>query len=306
MDEKKQSKEGCLVVAISVVVFAIVLGLALFLSSRESEAPITATQRFRARPGATRERAVALTTRKRADETEPLTAESPPEQAVTTSRSTRPTGASIRVRSLSRPEDEEELSATEREVHSALNALSPHQGIERLQATLRTAVTPAEKTTLHRALARLYMQIEPPDVVAAEKALDMAISNAMDQATRDALTLEQSQLYLQRGETGIALARLQTALETPGIDTPARMRLELAHAQAVEMTGDFEGAAAVYVSVSEKAAKIKDTASADTAEAVEISRLAVMRLTQLYRKQGMNEEADRLRDAYARGVVQAP
>ena len=55
MNEKKQGKEGCLVIAISVVVFAIVLGLALFLSNQESDAPTTATQRFRARPGATRE-----------------------------------------------------------------------------------------------------------------------------------------------------------------------------------------------------------------------------------------------------------
>ncbi len=306
MNEKKQGKEGCLVIAISVVVFAIVLGLALFLSNQESDAPITATQRFRARPGATRERAVALTSRRRADDPEPAAEEPPPARPETSPPSTRPPGASVRVRSLSRPEDEAELSETEREIHNALNAFSPRQGIERLQETLRTAVTAEEKTSLHRALARLYIQLEPPDIVAAEKALDMAVSNAVDQATRDAITLEQTQLYLQRGEAGIALARLQTALETPGRDTPARMRLELAHAQAVELEGDPDGAAAAYVSVAEKAAKIKNTASADNAEAVEISRLAVMRLTQLYRRQGLNEEADRLRDAFARGVVQAP
>ncbi len=303
MLEQQKSNEGCTVIVICVVAFLAVLGLAVFLSNRESTAiGPDGAKRFRARPGTTREQAVALTSRMRSEDEESSASDGPTEEVP---RRPMSDPAKVRVRSLSRPVDETEMSEIERSVHDALNSLSPEVGIARLEEARQQAANASETVAIERALAKLYMQLDPPDTVQAEQSLDQALSAADTVDGRNQIIMEQVQLYLQRGETGIAKSRLAAALAMPGPSSPSRLRLELAQTQLDESGGALDQAAQGYADIAERAADLAAVGPTAAAEAEELAGLAVMRLVSMYRAQGMNDDADRILEEYERNFLGA-
>ena len=271
-----------LLVAFSVV-FVAALGGAYWYAADQSQTPTAAAGergfRFEARPGTTREQAVALSTNKR--ET-PTTA--PSAGAATGGGARDP----LRVRSLSPPEGHAPTRgrAIARE---ARNLLSPRDGIARVQAALDTAEAPEDVAALYETLAQLHAELGEREAVRATWA---AARERLGEAWHARLALAQARTLLQWGEPVRAPALVDEGLAETGTQASGVLGLHALRGQLLEQQGRIEEALTAYDAA-------LDTAEAGHApDAPEAVRHAAMQLTRIHRHYGRDAEAASAAERY--------
>ncbi|HOV61317.1 MAG TPA: hypothetical protein PK349_09675 [Candidatus Hydrogenedentes bacterium] len=279
---KEEIKQALLVVGSVLALFMLITGIALFFN-RGAASPLASppSKRFTAKSGTTRDRALALVSRKQtARVSDSDTGDRDQEKQEQKQRR-------IRARMLSDLEETRPLTETQRKVREALNTLDPDEGLRKLQALLEQTRDDRERGEIYEAMSELYLQQDMPDVVAAEKMLDAALSTAPDTATRARVLLRQAELCAARGAPQLALAKIQAELRRmgDGMD-PAALPLMTARGFLLEAQGNAEEAEAAYRDVLRRA---EGTPGPEVAES---ARDAGMRLTRLLRDHQRDAEAD--------------
>ncbi|HOQ90682.1 MAG TPA: hypothetical protein PLX03_11135, partial [Candidatus Hydrogenedentes bacterium] len=133
-----------------------------------------------------------------------------------------------------------------------------------------------------------HLQRDKPDITAAEKMLDAALSAAPDAETRSRILLRQAELCAARGAPDLALAKIQMELRLMGgaESNPAAFPLLTAQGFLLESMGKADEAETVYRDVISQAGKADADASRENV------REAGMRLTRLLRERQRDAEAD--------------
>lgn len=282
---KEEIKQVLLVVGSVLALFMLITGIALFFN-RSSGSPLATppSKRFAAKSGTTRNRAVALISRKQTARSGDTSsgAQNPESRGETQRR--------IRARMLSEIEETRPLTETQRKIREALNTLDPDEGLRKLQSLLDLTRDDRERSDIYAAMSELYLQQDTPDLVSAENMLDAALSAAPDAETRARMLLRQAELCAARGAPQLALAKIQVELRRlgAGADPAATLPLMTAQGFLQEMHGSLDEAETSYRQVLQLAG------AASTSDATESVRDAGMRLTRLLRDRQRDAEADQV------------
>ena len=283
--EKRQS----VILIVTVVTLLIAIGIAAYLGQLQAGDKVgkVAVKRFRARPGTTREKATALSTRKRPG-SEHSTQEAPTNEKAESQSTASERERRLLVRSLSSPEDEEAMTAEEKLVDEALNAFSPETGIEELTEALKTPCAAQDAANMHAAMGMLCAQLDPADFDRAEAAFAQAMELAPDPASRQDILKQEAWVLLQAGQPGKAREKVAAAFSEKGPITPAWLELGVLLAQLHESAGDPENAEEVLKRTVDEALAHEEELGADGAD---VLRLAGLRLSRLYRGTNREQEA---------------
>lgn len=258
------------------VLFSVVL--AWYLANREAGAGIGgATPRFTAKPGTTREGAVALSTAKRAPGRADNADNAPP-------------GRAVRVRSLTpeAPRVAADESRVTPGVREALNAWRPEIGLEKLEAMLENpALADTERAEILAAMGVLAGQLEPPDFERAARCFSQALQCDLPPAQRARIAFEDAQSLIRQGRDEEARDRLRAERERqpPGVRA---LQLDLLHATLEERRGDAATAERIYAAAIEQAMAAPDQIDAQTEDML---RMAALRLNRIYRDAGRDGDA---------------
>ncbi len=265
-----------LLIAFSVV-FMAALGGAYWYASNQAQTPTAAAGergfRFEARPGTTREQAVALSTNKRDAPT--MAPRSGAAEGRGDSRDP------LRVRSLSAPETEA-ASQAEAVARAARNLLSPRDGIARVQAALASARAPEDVAALYETLAQLYAELDEREAVRETWA---AAREQLGEAWHARLALAEARTLLQWGEPVRALALVDEGLAQHGGPPSGVLGLHALRGQLLEQQGRIDEAIAAY-NAALSAAETGRTTGAPNAV-----RHAAMQLARIHRHYGRDAEA---------------
>jgi len=201
------NRQQTLLVVLATIGVFLVIGFVAWLAGRTSTEAVTGldpTQRFTAKPGTTREKALVLTSENRPSTGDfsdiPL---EEPEEAAEVERQ-------MMVRSLSPPS--EDLSPVDLRIRQAMNNLDPAQGIAQIDAALAELQGDKDLPALHLAKARLAAYLEPPDWALAQAALDLARSQVDHGTARQEVALLSAQLAVEAGNPGIAMKHIEEGL----------------------------------------------------------------------------------------------
>ncbi len=272
-----------MVVGSVLALFMLITGIALFFN-RGSGSPLASppSKRFTAKSGTTRDRAVALVSKKQTARIQADDSASK-DQGKREEKQRR-----IRARMLSEEEETRPMTETQRRIREALNTLDPEEGLQKLQALLEETRDDRERSEICAAMAELHLQRDKPDITAAEKMLDAALSAAPDAETRSRILLRQAELCAARGAPDLALAKIQMELRLMGgaESNPAAFPLLTAQGFLLESMGKADEAETVYRDVISQAGKADADASRENV------REAGMRLTRLLRERQRDAEAD--------------
>lgn len=308
---KSNTDQQQLIIAIFVIVTLIVaIAVAMFLGQREKGAGLQSTQRFTAKPGTTRENAVALSSSKRKTEEEGGRAAAPPPASGSggsrdvanppppVSTNEKP----MRVRSLS-PEEAEAEDETEQSVRAALNDLSPARGIEKLQAMLETELSDDERARVYGAIARLCGELETPDLARQEEALSFAASYAESPKAALEAARNHAEILSSRGDYAGASERVKQAISDLTQASPERAELGIIMGGLMEAQQDAVGAEEAYAAAFKDA---KDSASEQPEQREEALRQSGLRLSRIYRATGRSSEADAVAQSLTAALQASP
>lgn len=242
-------------------------------------------KRFKAKPGTTRENAMILTSDKRKS-TEG------PEAAIARRSEEREDGGPPVIKSLSKPKDGPRSGPANDRAQAALNSFSPEAGLRQLEEALALPHGAEQAALLHEAQGQLYAQLDPPDYDKSRAAFVQAIEKAEDPALEEEILYKSVQALMQEGqeeEAGQILAERLTAHPPAG---ETGYKLQLLQGQLYERAGRGEAAEDAYQAVLNAAQTMPP--SLDRSEAIDLVRLAGLRLTNLYRKHDRQQAADGL------------
>lgn len=287
------------IITVVLIVFGMVgaLGLAAYYSGRQDARPVGAldsSARFKAKPGATRDNAAALSSAKRQGATSRGGGGGSGDALVGEGTGETPEGGGsasensvVPVKSLSPAEAAPGSEPIKQVVREALNAASPEMGIQKIEAALADNPSDDDRALMENAAGVLYCQLRPPVLDAAGEAFDAAYLRASTPGLRIALAVDEIATWLRLGETQRAGARLQQALGEPPVPGAARARLGLLQGQFEEAQGNAAGAEGAYRQVLSEGAE----AASPEPGLQDAARVAGLRLTRLLRKEGRQEEA---------------
>ncbi len=244
-------------------------------------AQIATEQRFKAKPGTTRDNAVALSSRKRKRTQNKKSTEE--------SQAARK-GKPVRVRSLSETPEEAPLTEHQRDIREAMNSLSPEDGLDKLQGMLDGRRGAEEESEIYAAMAALYQQLDPPRSTNAREAFERAMASARSTALRRDIALREASFLIGQGETAAAQQRITGILEEGGAPTPVQVKLEVLSGQLDEQAERKTEAEKAYRSAIEHTLEMAKDAPLDD-EGTDALRLACLRLSQLYQATGREKEA---------------
>jgi tetratricopeptide (TPR) repeat protein len=307
---KDLSQQQWTVIIVLVVALFVAVGVAAVLGSEtKGPAGLTSGKRFTAKAGTSRENAVVLSSRNRgfmsggnaagtgSGSQAPEAAAPPPPPA-----DTKP----LRVRSISGVEDDADLTDTERAIREAENALSPRDGLEKLQATLEEATTDDERAAVYAAMAGLAAELDPPDYALADQHYDMARTYARTPKAAARTARAESNALLLRGEWGRARHCVEQALGAGNADPLDTAALQNTLGLIAEHEGNAESARAAYGAAFDAARSASDTGK----ERELLLRHAGLMLARSHRAAGNTEAAtaaaDSLNEALLMGVGDAP
>jgi len=242
-------------------------------------------QRFTAKPGTTRENAVALTSNKRPDTAVP--AESSAWNAGATEDD-----SPLTVKSLSTPSEKPRSGPAHDRAVEALNSASPETGLRLLNSALALPHDSGQAALLYEAMGQLYAQSDPPDFDRAASAFEAALARAEDPDLAQEIRLKSAQVLMQGGLDEQALAQLDGDPEPEALSTGTQFRLHLLRGQLEERAGRAAEAEQIYRDVLEAALALPDGLSRDGA--LDMARLAGLRLSGLYRAQDQAGNAETL------------
>ncbi len=266
-------------------------------------AKLPTEKRFTAKSGTTRSKAVMLSSDKRpsqAKKNAASRAEDKPEK--TPEGESKAPAPDVRIKSLSEPAKESAMSPTDRTVRSAMNALSPEAGIEKLEEALANTNAPGEQAKLQAAMAMLYAQVDPPDEAAVEARFEQAMDSAQTLATKQQVAAMHAQYLMLRGQDEQAQQVIGSVLGSGGSANEATMRLYLMLGQMHESSEEMSEAELAYLHAFRQSMATEGDLKSET-EAV--LRLSAMRLAQLYRQTGREAEEAQIARALTQRLAEA-
>lgn len=277
------NKNTAIVVSIILSAFFIVLVVVYLQESGLNADTFDKGQRFKAKPGTTRENAMLLTSSKRA---------SGPDTSGGSAAAADDSDP-LPVKSLSQPAPDARRSGAAGELaRAALNSLSPEAGLRKLDEALAMERAPEQNAILYEAQGQLYAQLDPPDYEAARASFDQAAVLAEDPVLQEEIAYTAVQMLVQAGFEAEARERIVAQLADGPPQSDTGYKLRLIEGQLQEHAGALEAAEATYQSVLDAARAMPEPLESEGALA--LARLAGMRLTTLYRKHDRDGEADTL------------
>ena len=259
--------------------------VAAYFGGSQKEGSFDKGQRFTAKPGTTRENAVALTSSKRAKGKKT-------HQDTTTVKDEDEGESPLTVKSLSRPNDEHRSGPAHDKAMAALNQTSAESGISQLQQTLAMPMDSEQAAVLHEAMGQLYVQIDPPEYGKAEEAFKMAREATTDPDLARSILLRAVQVLMQADENEAARRQLNDGFDHTDISDEVQFRLMILSGQLQERAGDVANAETTYQRVLDGVLAGSDLLKPETAAA--LARLTGLRLINLYREQDREADAGSL------------
>jgi tetratricopeptide (TPR) repeat protein len=267
-----------LILAVAILTFLGAMLGAAYLSNERSGPKIDTTQRFTAKPGTTRENAVALSSSKR-----PSTESSTPVASATTE-------GELPVRSLSGtlelvPEPAAELA------DQALNLATPAQGLALIEEALAGDPSANSRVILETARAVLLSQLGDEKWPNAQAAFERAAAASPDSPALARVIEKHAQILIQRNELDAAEDLLNQTLARAEQDPQSSLRLTVLLGSVHELKHQPELATVAYEKVVEDLLLESETWNLQRAD---LARLASLRLARLYRDAGAEQEARKL------------
>ncbi len=277
-----EKHQGLIVVAI-ILIFTLTLGLTAYLTQgRGPASSISTVKRFTAKPGTTREKAMVLSTDKRSKPTQTFT----PPEAVQEDEEPK----TLTIRSLSpEKEGEEGPSVADEIIGTAVNALSPEEGLQTIEDELAIPHAPKDQARLYLTQATLMAQMLPPKTEEALAALDKAMSLAPGLAQQQRIAKHKARLLFANGEFVQARQLLETTLQSAQEITMPGLELSLLLGKIYEKEATYDEAERLYRRTMRLALGLKRKA---VPEAESLMRLTALRLAQLYKTTGHPEKAE--------------
>ena len=281
MEDRRQ----LIIVAVVAMFFLGGILVAYVMSDSGGKGGLRADQRFKARPGTTRENAMVLMSNKR-----PAGVDKP--SASTGGGSSNST---LDVRSFSSTPPSNPQDTTEDTQRTATNALAmanPAEGVAALESALQTQRAPQDQARLYATLAELHTRRDPPATDEAVACLKKAAELAPTPETRMDIAAQAATLLRGLGQTGMAEETVRDTLAAVPADaksTAPELKLRVTLGDLLAARGDLAGAEQAYA---QAVGRGLETLSADGPEALDALRIAGIRLSQLYRNQQRHEEAE--------------
>jgi tetratricopeptide (TPR) repeat protein len=289
-----EDQQGPIIVVL-IVALIVAFGVALYFSGDGGggQSGLDSNKRFVAKPGTRRDNALALTSKKRDLDAEPSGGGlfSGPGGGDTGYGEAEPVPEEerIKVRSLSDPGEEEDLTEEEREIRSALNSLDPEQGLAKLETLLESGVISREHAAeAHMAMGLLHVQKSPPDFAASDAAMDRALEEAPSRELRQEVARNHASLLMARGANTRAQTLIEGILAEKGPGNVVEGRLRVMLGQLHEAEGNTAAAEEAYRAALQQVATLP---TADAEEQSDVLRLAGLQLSRLYHTTGRSEEA---------------
>lgn len=278
-------KQFLIVVGVVALIVAVTVVAAYFGQAKSGSVIVDKGQRFTAKPGTTRENAIALTSNKR-----PSTKS--PEESIARKADEMEDDAPLTVKSLSSSADERSGPAHDKAME-AMNSGSPESGLRMLNEALALPHDPQQAAYIQEAMGQLYAQLEPPDFEKSQAAFDEARSLAKgDPKLEQSILLKSVQVLMQQGMDDEARIQMETGFTAADLSNQTQLQLHLLQGKLEERAGHPEAAEQVYQEVLDAALALPE--SIDREMALDLARLAALRLTGLYRSQNRDEAADGL------------
>jgi tetratricopeptide (TPR) repeat protein len=277
-------KSGTQAVIVLVISLAVFVGGSMLVISFARKVPDIKTVAFRAKPGTMRETVLPMLSQ----EQEQSGGEGDG------AGDTAAGGTESRDVTIVVPE----VAWQSEEVAEIMQGASPEAATDRLEQMLRAPHDPGLDSEIHAALAELALRRSPvmPDksLEHARTAFDLATGH--DQAMTAVLAEAEALRALDRSKD--ARARIGNAFEgSPGTGT--ERRLLMLDATLAEEEGDTEGAIAAYRRVLEPI----DRNQPVPAHVDDATRLAALKLSRLYRREGKTEDARELSDQFSQIAI---
>lgn len=241
-------------------------------------------QRFTADPGTTRENAMLLTSEHRATTADPKDAIARQADHI------EDDGDSLEVKSLSHKNIDARKGPANDVAESARNNISPEAGLRQIDAALALPHNQEQGALLHEARGELYAQLNPPDFAQAQAAFDKALEMTADVELEEEIRHKAVQTLMQAGEDAEALKLATTQLKEHPPASRSGYKIQLLKGQLEERAGQMEQAEQNYRAVLE--AMESEPESLDDEETLSLARLSALRLTQLYRHAGRNDDVE--------------
>ena len=150
---------------------------------------------------------------------------------------------------------------------------------------------PSQDSHLYGALARLSIQVVPPDTAGATEAANAALDLAQTPEDRHRAAYVEATVLQFGGRLEDARKAVRAMLEREQTATLPGLKLGIFEGSLAEQGGDAEAAEQAYRNV------IRQTRAMEDGEQAQLSdsyRLATLKLARLYRRTGRSKEAERL------------
>jgi hypothetical protein len=176
-------------------------------------------------------------------------------------------------------------------MREARNALNPETGVERLERHLRSLQNLGEASEVYSAMARLYLQTDPPQAGRAAEAVEAALTHARDARERDQARYVEVEMLRTAGRNEEAQAKAEALLSEEGPVTAGKIKMAMSMAQLRQQQGETAKAETAYRRA------MADALSAQEAlgpQAMDFYRQAGLNLVLLLRGNDRREEAEAL------------
>lgn len=269
------------ILAAIIVVFVAALIVAGYISQRMAGAPaaISTTKRFSAAPGAMREKAVPLISRKRtAGESVSSPSESYPQETAS-----QPLLSRAQSLDNEQPRESEEAQIAA----AALQTETPQEGIQQIMAALEAPHAPEQAAHLYAALGQLHAQANPQNLSQAIAAYEQALQKADGQEMHALILEQQIPLLVKEESPAYALERIESFLSDNAPQTLPAIRLRTISGGIHEEAGELEKALSAYQRAFEDTLQTLDTHD----DADDTLRVTGLRYSRLLRAMGRFEDA---------------
>lgn len=280
------------------IIFAavlIVLVVAYFGQNPLTKGGFDKGQRFTAKPGTTRENAMLLTSANRKSTADPKSDNAgpaaPPEHA----------DDPLEVKSLSEKKSKMRSGPANDVAMAAVNSVTPEAGLRQLETALALPHTQEQAALLYEAQAELYTQLDPPEFEQGAAAYEKALEMTADPELEEEIHHKYVQMLMQAGRDDEALKSASTQLKkTPPLGLSG-YKTQLLQGQLQERGGHPDLAEKDYRAVLDAMGAKPE--QLDPEEAIALSRLAALRLTQLYRDSGRLKDAEEVGLALKKQII---
>jgi len=252
-------------------------------------------QRFTADPGTTRENAMILTSANRATTADPKDAIA--RQADHIEDDSDP----LEIKSLSSKNIDARSGPANDVAESARNNISPEAGLRQIDAALALPHNQEQAALLHEARGELYTQLDTPDFAQAHAAFEKALEMTNDPELEEEIRYKAVQTFIQAGQDTEALELATAQLSDHPPDSRSGYKLQLLKGQLEERAGRIAEAEQDYRAVLEAMETTPE--NLDDEEALSLARLSALRLTQLYRHAGRDDDVEAVAGALRKQVA---